>query len=313
MVTRRKKNCWEVKGCGRELGGKDAKELGVCPAAVYKKLDGVHGGRNAGRVCWVVAGTMCAIRVEGTFAQEYKDCTQCNFYKSVKEEESQHLKMTEGLEEALLESENRYRMLFERAGDAIFILEAEGEKAGQIVAANQVAAEMHGYSVDELLTLKITDLDTPEGALEAPRRIRQILQGEWIKEEVMHRKKDGTLFPLEISAGLLEFGKHRYVLAFERDITERRKAEEEREKLISALQDALANVKTLKGLLPICAWCKKIRDDKGYWTKVEIYIKEHSDASFTHGICPECLKKESAETYDEMFETDSRDKDRSKH
>lgn len=256
---------------------------------------------------------MCALRVQGTFAQEYKDCTVCDFYKSVKKEESQHLKMTEGLEEALLESENRYRMLFERAGDAIFILEVEGEKAGQIVAANQVAAEMHGYTVDELLTLKIMDLDTPEGALEAPRRIRNILQGKWIKEEVVHFKKDGTLLPLEISAGLLEFGRHKYILAFERDITERRQAEEDREKLISALQDALANVKTLKGLLPICAWCKKIRDDKGYWTKVETYIKEHSDVSFTHGICPECLKKESAEIYDEVFETNSRDKDRSNH
>ncbi len=306
----KKKNCWEIKGCGRELGGKDAKELGVCPAAIYKRLDGVHGGKNAGRVCWVVAGTMCAVRVQGTFAQEYKNCEECDFYRSVKEEEGQYLKMTEGLEEALLESENRYRMLFERAGDAIFILDGEGGKAGQIVAANQVAAEMHGYSVDELLTLNITDLDTPDNAREAPRRIRRALEGEWIKVEIMHRKKDGTLFPVEISAGLLELGKHKYILAFDRDITERKRAEEEREKLILALQDALANVKTLKGLLPICAWCKKIRDDKGYWTKVETYIREHSDASFTHGICPECLKRESPETYDAVFKTDTEGKER---
>ncbi len=307
----KKKNCWEVKGCGRELGGKDAKELGVCPAAIYKRLDGVHGGKNAGRVCWVVAGTMCAVRVQGTFAQEYRNCEECDFYQSVKEEEGQYLKMTEGLEGALLESENRYRMLFERAGDAIFILEAEGEKAGQIVAANQVAAEMHGYTVDELLTLNITDLDTPDNAREAPRRIRRALEGEWIKAEITHRKKDGTLFPVEISAGLLELGKRKYILAFDRDITERKRYEEERERLIQALQDALANVKTLKGLLPICAWCKKIRDDKGYWTKVETYIREHSDASFTHGICPECLKRESPETYDEVFNTDIEDKEES--
>ncbi len=311
-MEKRKKNCWEVKGCGRELGGKNAKELGVCPVAIYKRLDGVHGGKNAGRVCWVVAGTMCAVRVQGTFAQEYKDCTECDSYKSVKEEESQHLRMTGGLEEALLESENRYRMLFERAGDAIFILDAEGEKAGQIVAANQVAAEMHGYSVDELLTLNITDLDTPDNAREAPRRIRRALEGEWIKVEIMHRKKDGTLFPVEVSAGLLELGKHKYILAFDRDITERKRAEEEQEKLIQALQDALAKVKTLKGLLPICVWCKKIRDDKGYWTKVETYIREHSDASFTHGICPECLKRESPETYDAEFKTDTEDKEEDK-
>jgi len=56
------------------------------------------------------------------------------------------------------------------------------------------------------------------------------------------------------------------------------------------LQEALANVKTLKGLLPICANCKKIRDDQGYWNQIEAYIEEHSDALFTHGLCPECVK-----------------------
>jgi hypothetical protein len=53
----------------------------------------------------------------------------------------------------------------------------------------------------------------------------------------------------------------------------------------------LANIKTLKGMLPICANCKKIRDDRGYWNKIEIYIRDHSEAQFTHGICPECMEK----------------------
>lgn len=69
------------------------------------------------------------------------------------------------------------------------------------------------------------------------------------------------------------------------------KMEAEMKALVHQLQDALSNVKTLKGLLPICAWCLKIRNDKGYWEKVETYIEEHSDASFTHGICPECARK----------------------
>ena len=76
-----------------------------------------------------------------------------------------------------------------------------------------------------------------------------------------------------------------------RDITERKRAEEEREKLIFNLQEALDNIKTLKGLLPICAHCKKIRDDKGYWNQIEAYIRNHSDAEFSHGICPECAEK----------------------
>jgi ABC-type phosphate/phosphonate transport system substrate-binding protein len=75
------------------------------------------------------------------------------------------------------------------------------------------------------------------------------------------------------------------------ELTERRRIEAERERLIAELNDALNKVKTLKGLLPICASCKKIRDDKGYWNQIEEYIEDHSDAQFTHGICPECKKK----------------------
>jgi two-component system sensor histidine kinase AtoS len=124
------------------------------------------------------------------------------------------------------ESENRYRLLFESAGDAIFILDAEGDTAGAIVAANQAAAVMHGYSHDELLALNIQDLDAPEDAARVSDRIQRIFNGEWIKTEIYHKKKDGTVFPVEISAGLLEFGNHRYILAHDRDVTERKQMEQ---------------------------------------------------------------------------------------
>ena len=68
-------------------------------------------------------------------------------------------------------------------------------------------------------------------------------------------------------------------------------AEEERERLIRKLQDALANIKTLSGLLPICFSCKQIRDDKGYWNQIDTYIRDHTEAEFTHGICPACVTK----------------------
>jgi transcriptional regulator with GAF, ATPase, and Fis domain len=71
----------------------------------------------------------------------------------------------------------------------------------------------------------------------------------------------------------------------------RKQEEEEKEKLISDLKKVISEVKTLSGMLPICASCKKIRDDKGYWSQIETYIKEHSDAEFTHGVCPECAIK----------------------
>jgi hypothetical protein len=82
-----------------------------------------------------------------------------------------------------------------------------------------------------------------------------------------------------------------------RNIVEREKLEEKRDRLISDLQDALSEVKKLSGLLPICSFCKKIRDDKGYWKRLESYIHEHSEAEFSHGICPECAKEHYPEIY----------------
>ena len=81
------------------------------------------------------------------------------------------------------------------------------------------------------------------------------------------------------------------------EIEERKRVENERERLIHELQEALAEVKTLSGLLPICSSCKKIRDDKGYWNQLESYISKHSEAEFSHGICPECAKKLYPEFY----------------
>ncbi|MBI5102677.1 MAG: hypothetical protein HZB33_12715 [Nitrospirae bacterium] len=83
----KKINCWEFKKCGRETGGSHVHDLGVCPAAEESALDGTHGGVNAGRSCWVLAGTLCKNKVQGTFAQKYKDCEICDFYKKVREEE----------------------------------------------------------------------------------------------------------------------------------------------------------------------------------------------------------------------------------
>lgn len=84
------------------------------------------------------------------------------------------------------------------------------------------------------------------------------------------------------------------------DISEKKKAETERERLISELREALENVRTLRNLLPICSACKNIRDDNGSWHKIETYISKHSDAKFTHGVCPDCSKR----LYPELYEDD---------
>ena len=86
-----------------------------------------------------------------------------------------------------------------------------------------------------------------------------------------------------------------------REIGEREKAEREREKVIYELQTALSNIRQLKGLLPICSSCKKIRDDQGYWQRVDKYLTEHSGAEFSHSICPDCLKKLYPEHADKIL------------
>jgi hypothetical protein len=81
------KNCWEFKKCGRQEGGEHVHDLGVCPASTEKKLDGIHGGKNGGRTCWVVVGTLCEGNVQGSYATKYKNCTDCDFYNAVKKTE----------------------------------------------------------------------------------------------------------------------------------------------------------------------------------------------------------------------------------
>lgn len=88
-----KQNCWEFKKCGRQPSGVKS-SLGVCPAASEKRLDGTHGGKNAGRACWVISGTMCNGEVQGTFAKKYKNCETCDFYNSVEREEGPGFKMS---------------------------------------------------------------------------------------------------------------------------------------------------------------------------------------------------------------------------
>ena len=82
-----KKNCWEHKNCGREPGGHKAQELGVCPVAMYEDFEGAHDGKKAGRACWVVAGSLCGGKVQGTYAQKLHNCWKCDFMNLVKTEQ----------------------------------------------------------------------------------------------------------------------------------------------------------------------------------------------------------------------------------
>ncbi len=85
--TMKKRNCWEIKKCGREPGGAKAGTSGTCPAAVEAAGDGTNNGQNGGRICWAIAGTFCGGKVQGDFAQKNVSCMSCEVFKMIKKEE----------------------------------------------------------------------------------------------------------------------------------------------------------------------------------------------------------------------------------
>lgn len=120
------------------------------------------------------------------------------------------------------------------------------------------------------------------------RIIRRDGTEAWVRDTmVSHKDAGGRLMRYD---GLVE------------NITERKRAEEEKARVIAELKKALAKVKMLAGLLPICASCKKVRDDKGYWQQIELYIRDHSEAEFSHGLCPDCIKKLYPDLYNNKKE-----------
>jgi CRP-like cAMP-binding protein len=113
--------------------------------------------------------------------------------------------------------------------------------------------------------------------------------------DLLARRKDGSEFPVDVMLSPVNAPTGLLVLAVVRDISERLSAVEAQVSLIAQLQSALAEVRTLRGLLPICSYCKQIRVDTGSWQQIEVYLKAHTEAEFSHGICPPCAEKQLAE------------------
>ena len=148
-----------------------------------------------------------------------------------------------------------------------------------------------GFTLAELMSkpfIEFVHPDDRERTLEQNRRVRA--GGKALGFENRYLCKDGSFRWFLWNAAPDTFGQTIYSVA--RDITDRKRADEERDRLVQELRTALAEVKTLQAILPICSYCKKIRDDKNYWQSVEAYISRHTDATFSHGICPSCFERE---------------------
>lgn len=189
-------------------------------------------------------------------------------------------------------SESLYGLLFEHSMDGLMLTAPDG----RILDANPAACLIFGRSREEILQAGregLIDTSDPRIAgLIAERQRTGKAHGE-----LNARRKDGTLFPLEFSSMLFTTpqGELRTCMIL-RDISSRKKADETRESLIQELQQTLARVKTLSGLLPMCAACRKIRDKQDVWHNLESYIRTHTEADFSHGICPDCRRRLYPET-----------------
>lgn len=162
---------------------------------------------------------------------------------------------------------------------------------GAILRANKAELTLLGYTRRDYFGHHISEfLRTPSDAVELMNRL---MHNETIHNfETQLRCKDGSSRDVLISSnGLWHRGKFVHSRCFTRDITKWKQVERERASLLREHQSTLNDMHILKGLLPICAWCKKVRDDEGYWKMIEEYIEAHSDMSVTHGICPECIRK----------------------
>jgi len=190
---------------------------------------------------------------------------------------------------ALRKSEENLNDFFDHAVELIHQVSPDGK----FIYVNNTWANKLGYSKEESAKINFFDIFHPEHSAMSFEIIDRVKAKETVKNfETVFITKDGREMNVLLNiSGQFKNGEFVCARGMGHDITERKQAENEREQLINQLKEALAEVKVLSGMLPICASCKKIRDDKGYWNQIEIYIKDHSDAEFTHSICPECKIK----------------------
>lgn len=185
---------------------------------------------------------------------------------------------------------NKYRQLIDNCPEWLW----EVDVLGVMAFSNGKVRNVLGYRPEEVVGHRLTEYMLEDDA----QRMREILASpispdDGRRFEAVFWRKDGGETQLELNL-IPAFDTSGRMTGYEgvaQNITARKHAEEERERLVRKLQAAVLESKMLHGLLPICASCKKIRDDHGDWNVLELYLRSHADVTFTHSLCPECLKK----------------------
>lgn len=208
-------------------------------------------------------------------------------------------------ERRMVERERWFTDTLTSIGEAVIATDPQG----QIRFMNSLAESITGWPRDKAIAQPLDKVlvlsgESPPGGVSSPfaEALREGFAVDWSGNTCVW-PREGPRTPIDYAATRIrqDSGETVGVVIVFRDISPRKQMEQEREGLICELQSALAKVKTLSGLLPICASCKKIRDDHGYWEGVEGYIAKHSDAKFSHGLCPVCIRKLYPDFADEIL------------
>jgi len=191
-------------------------------------------------------------------------------------------------EERLARERDFSKQLICEAPVGIAVYQAE---TGQCLVANAALCDITGATPAQLLEQNFRELASwkEAGMLDAAKAALASGRSQQLSTQAVTTHGRKVWFLAIFSSFRSEEGVHLILLL--KDITDRKVVEAERERIVKELTAALAKVKTLSGLLPLCAWCKNIRNDEGYWERIETYVSEHSDARFTHGMCPDCLSR----------------------
>ncbi|MCP4119271.1 MAG: PAS domain S-box protein [Desulfobacteraceae bacterium] len=187
----------------------------------------------------------------------------------------------------LKEREQVYRSMFENNTSVMLLI---NPVTGAIIDANPSACAFYGHAKDRLTKMNITDINTL-----SPEEIHAEMENSGSEKRnyfnFRHRAADGIIRDVEVYSGPISVSGKPLLCSIIHDISHRKQVEKEREQLIGELRNSVQEIKTLRGFLPICSSCMKIRDDQGYWNRIESYIERHSQALFSHSICPACMDK----------------------
>jgi PAS domain S-box-containing protein len=264
------KRLWEVSACVDRAASKTAFE--ELQKKGYIRYDNLPLETKDGQIRQVGF-------VSNVYLVNGKKIIQCNI-RDITER-----KRAEG---TLRENEERYRRLFETAQDGILLLDAE---TGAITDVNPFLIEILEYTKEELIGKRLWEVSAFTDRVASRSAFEELQKKGYIRyENLPLETKDGQIREVEFVSNVYLVNGKKVIQCNVRDITQRKWLEDDRQKLMNTLQSAYARIKELNGLLPICSNCKKIRNDKGSWQVIEAYIIEHTDATFTHGVCPDCMK-----------------------